>query len=183
MANPSTLYRFHIELADVDRGVYDNLDFRIAMHPSESLPYLVTRVLAFILNQANGIAFSPGGLSNPDEPCIHIKDPGGAVQLWIEVGNPSTRKLHRAAKSAKSVRVYTYRDPEILAQEIQADQVYGSDRIELFYFAPKFLNQVATYLGRDNNWNVMLSDEVLTVTCGELFESCEVKKHAGKPMK
>jgi uncharacterized protein YaeQ len=68
MALASTLYRFRIDLSDVDRGVYETLDFRIAQHPSETTTYLLTRVLAYALNTQPGLEFSSGGLSDPDAP-------------------------------------------------------------------------------------------------------------------
>ena len=43
MALSATVYHFQIELSDVDRGVYEALDLRVARHPSESTPYLLTR--------------------------------------------------------------------------------------------------------------------------------------------
>ena len=46
MALTATLYRFDVELSDVDRGVYQKLELRPACHPSEALRYLLTRVLA-----------------------------------------------------------------------------------------------------------------------------------------
>ena len=45
MALTATIYNFDVELADNDRGVYESLDLRVAMHPSESPDYLATRVL------------------------------------------------------------------------------------------------------------------------------------------
>ena len=58
MAHPSTLFRFRIDLTDIDRGVYRKLDFRIAMHPSESETFFVTRVLAYALNAQDDLQFS-----------------------------------------------------------------------------------------------------------------------------
>ena len=46
MALSATVYHIQIELSDVDRGVYEALDLRVARHPSESMPYLLTRVIA-----------------------------------------------------------------------------------------------------------------------------------------
>ena len=46
MALSATVYHFQIELSDVDRDVYESLDLRVARHPSESTPYLLTRVIA-----------------------------------------------------------------------------------------------------------------------------------------
>src|ERR1700722_14698215 len=50
MANLATLYRFKLSVSDVDRGVYEDLDFRVPMHPSENAAYLLSRVLAYALN-------------------------------------------------------------------------------------------------------------------------------------
>ncbi|MGZ3712301.1 MAG: YaeQ family protein, partial [Bdellovibrionota bacterium] len=36
MSVGTSLYRFQINLSDIDRGHYDQLDFRMAMHPSET---------------------------------------------------------------------------------------------------------------------------------------------------
>ena len=111
MSAATTLFRFRIELSDVERNVYTTLDFRVAMHPSETPLYLMTRVLAYALNSGEEglqrLEFSPGGLSNPDAPSIQVLSPTGTSLLWIEIGNPSARKLHRAAKASRRVRVYT----------------------------------------------------------------------------
>jgi uncharacterized protein YaeQ len=46
MAAGATMYTFEIELADTDRGIYEQFTLRAARHPSETDAYLVTRVLA-----------------------------------------------------------------------------------------------------------------------------------------
>ena len=65
MALSATVYHIQIELSDVDRGVYESLDLRVARHPSESMPYLLTRVIAYALLFEEGIAFTKG-LSTSD---------------------------------------------------------------------------------------------------------------------
>ncbi len=178
MALAATLYRFRIDLSDVERGVYEALDFRAAQHPSETSDYLLTRVLAYALNFEEGLEFSPGGLSDPDQPALQAADAPNSIRLWIEIGNPSAKKLHRAAKSARSVRVYTYKDPEVLVADVAATKVYNAERIEVFSFDPKFLGRLAETLARDNTWNVMFSDGSLTVTTGEFSETIEIGRHS-----
>ncbi len=177
MALASTLYRFRIDLSEVERGVYEPLDFRAAQHPSETTDYLLTRVLAYALNFRDGLDFSSGGLSDPDAPALQIVDGPNSIPLWIEIGNPSAKKLHRAAKSARSVRVYTYKDPDVLIADIAANKVYHAERIEVFSFAPAFLDRLAETLARDNAWNVIFSDGSLTVTAGDFSETVEVGRH------
>src|SRR5689334_3531027 len=105
MALGATIYHFDVELANVDRGVYETLAIKAARHPSESDEYLVTRVLAYCLEYTEGVAFSKGGLSEPDDPPIAVRDLTGALRSWIDVGLPDAARLHKAAKASPRVAV------------------------------------------------------------------------------
>ena len=166
MASPSTLYRFKIALSDIDRAVYDALDLRVAMHPSESEHYLLTRVLAYALNVETGLEFSQG-LCTPDEPAIWMNDPRGGIAKWIDIGNPAARRLHKAAKAARSVRVYTYKDPEVLKREAASEVIHRASAIEIFAFDSTFLKALTAMLKRENNWTLIHNDGELSITSGE----------------
>jgi uncharacterized protein YaeQ len=176
MGISTTLYRFRIELSDIDRGIYEPLDFRVALHPSESMPYLLTRVIAFALNYQEGLKFSAAGLGDPDAPTISIDDPHGRVTLWIEIGNPSPKKLHRASKAATHVKVYTYKDPRLLLKELEEQEIHNLDKIECFAFAPKFLEKLATDLPRDVRWQLLHHDKTLTISAADKSEQTEVSR-------
>ena len=167
MAHPSTLHRFRIDLSDIDRGVYEKLDIRVARHPSESEDFLLSRVLAYALNSEAELSFSKEGLGNPDEPCLAIPDPGGGFRLWIEIGNPSPRKLHRASKASPEVRIYTYKNPELLISELEAEPIYQPERLRLFSFSPGLLSSLEGTLVRDNSWNLIHQDGSLLIQVGE----------------
>ena len=47
MAIGATIHTFTVQLADMDRGVYDDFTLRVARHPSETDAYMVTRLLAY----------------------------------------------------------------------------------------------------------------------------------------
>lgn len=178
MGQPSTtLYRFHIALSDIDQGVYKNLDLRLAMHPSESNAYLMTRLLAFVLNDREFLAFSPEGLGDPDAPGISATTPNGEILLWIEIGNPSARKLHKAAKAAKQVMVYTYKDPETLLKEIRGNKVHRAESIRIFSLDPKFLESLAGRLERKNEWGIVHHEKGLDVSIGEDSLVSELREH------
>jgi uncharacterized protein YaeQ len=163
MANPSTLHRFRIELSDIDRGTYEPIDLRVPKHPSESSPFLLTRVLAFALNHQDGLEFSKEGLSNPDVPCFYIPDAGGGFRLWAEIGNPSARKLHKATKSSPRVKIYTYKNPELLIAELIAHPIHEPGRLELFRFSAGLLEALESTLERDNEWNLIHQDGSLMI--------------------
>ncbi len=60
MALTSTMYTFDVALNDVDRGVYESLAIKAACHPSETEEYFATRILAYCLEYAEGIALLEG---------------------------------------------------------------------------------------------------------------------------
>ncbi len=181
MTQSTTLYRFQINLSDIDADVYKNLDLRLAQHPSESNAYLLTRLLAYVLNEQEFLEFSKGGLSDPDSAAISAVTPNGEIRLWIEIGNPSARKLHKASKAAKQVMVYTYKDPEVLIKEIRENQVYHAESIQIFSLPQKFLEALATQLDRKNAWGIIHHEKALNISIGDHSEIAELSQHTLSP--
>ena len=83
--------------------MYETLALQVARHPSESESYLIARVLAYALEFTEGIDFSKGGVSDPEEPAILVRDMTGAISVWIEVGLPDAARLHKASKASPRV--------------------------------------------------------------------------------
>ena len=166
MAQASTLYRFKIELSDVDRSVYETLNFRLAMHPSEAEAFFLTRVLAYVLNYGEGISFTDG-LSTPDLPSIQIVGTNGEILTWIDIGNPTARRLHKASKAARKVRIYTYKNPENLKNEAAGEKIHRADEIEISGLDFKFLTDVGLALKRDNVWGLIHNEGEIVITAGE----------------
>ena len=82
MAAGAVIHTFDVQLADLDRGVYEDLSLRMARHPSETDAFMVTRLLAHCLEYAEGIAFTEG-ISATDEPAVLVRDATGAITAWI----------------------------------------------------------------------------------------------------
>lgn len=173
----TTLYRFKIDLSDVSRGFYETLDLRAAQHPSENLPYLLTRVIALALNFEPGLAFTGEGLGNPDEPCLSMPDSYGGMKIWIEIGSPSARKLHKAAKASKLVRVYTYKNPEALLKEISQNEVHKKKEIEIFSLEPELLEELAGKLERENRWTMIHDEGSLMIDTRQGPAQGELRQH------
>ncbi len=149
--------RFEISLSDVDRGVYEALDLRAAQHPSESDRYLVARVLARALEHAEGVDFTKG-LDADDEPALWQRDLRGDLVAWIEVGSPSSDRLHRANKKCKRVVVYAWKTPEALAAQLVTDKVFKVETIEIRAIDPAFLDELVATLDRQNAWELSITD-------------------------
>jgi uncharacterized protein YaeQ len=178
VALPSTLYNFDIELADADRGVYETLALRIARHPSESGAYLLTRLLAYCLELTEGLAFSKGGLSDPDEPALSVRDLTGRIVSWIEVGTPDAARLHRASKASPRVAVYTHADPERLLRAWSAEKIHRAEQLELVSFERPLLDALEARLDRRMPFALMVTGGQLYVTVGGQVIEGTVHRHA-----
>jgi uncharacterized protein YaeQ len=165
MALTATIHTFDIELADADRHVYESLALRVARHPSETAEFLVTRVLAFALEFTDGIAFSRG-LSEPDAPAIAVRDPTGALRAWIDVGLPDAERLHRAAKAAARVAVYTHRDPALLVGRLAGARIHRADALELYAIDRALVAALAARLERRMTFGLSVTGRDLYVAVG-----------------
>lgn len=161
MALTSTMYALNVSLANVDRGVYEQLEFRMAMHPSESPEYFVARLLAYCLEYREGIAFSKG-VSDPDDPTVSVRDLTGTITTWIEIGLPDAARLHKASKAAPRTVVYTHKDPTVWLRQIAGERIHKIDQIECYLFERDFIDAVVEKLDRRMKFD-------LSVTDGDLF--------------
>jgi len=165
LALSSTIYTFDIELSDVDRHVYQSLALKVARHPSETEEHLLTRVLAYCLEFAEGIGFSRG-VSEADEPAVAVRDLTGAWVSWIEVGAPDAARLHKASKLAPRVAIYTHRDPSALVRQLAGERIHRGDEIELFGIEREFLASLVARLDRRTTFTLSVADRQLYLTIG-----------------
>jgi uncharacterized protein YaeQ len=165
MAIAATIYTFDIDLANADRQVYETLALRVARHPSESEEYLVARVLAYAMEYTDGIAFSRG-VSEPDEPAIVVRDLTGAIRSWIEIGSPDAARLHRAAKAAPRVAVYTHKDAALLLRNLSGERIHRAADLELYAIDRALIRDLAARLERRMSFSLALADRELYVSIG-----------------
>jgi uncharacterized protein YaeQ len=169
MALTATIYNFDVELSDVDRNVYESFALKVAQHPSETDEYLLTRVLAYCLEFAEGITFSRG-LADPDEPTIAVRDLTGALKGWIEIGSPDAARLHKASKASPRVAVYTHKDPRLLRQALGGERIHRVEALELYAVDRELLAELAARLDRRVKLSISMSEGQLYVTMnGETF--------------
>jgi uncharacterized protein YaeQ len=178
MALGATVYTFEIDLSDSDRAVYESLALRVARHPSESDEYLVARVLAYCLEYRDGIGFSPGGLSDPDEPPIAIRDLTGALLAWIDVGTPDADRLHRASKLAPRVAVYTHKDPAQWLRGLAGQRIHRAASLELYAIDRALIGQLAARLERRVAFALSIDERELSVSISDATLSGLVRSMA-----
>jgi uncharacterized protein YaeQ len=177
MALGATIYTFLVTLNDADRGVYATLDLRVARHPSETGEFLLARVLAHALEHAEGLEFSRGGLSDPDEPALAIRDLTGALRAWIEVGTPDAARLHRAAKAAPRVVVYCHKDVPALLERLAGATIHRAAEIEIRGIDRALLAGLAARLQRRMSFDLSVSEGHLYLTLPDATLDGVVSRH------
>jgi uncharacterized protein YaeQ len=145
--------------------VYETLALRVARHPSESEAYLVTRVLAYAMEYTDGIVFSRG-VSEPDEPAIVVRDLTGAIRSWIEIGSPDAARLHRAAKAAPRVAVYTHKDAAQLLRNLSGERIHRAADIELYAIDRALIAALTARLDRRMAFSLSINERELYVSIG-----------------
>ena len=119
MATKATIYKASLQIVDLDRDYYHEHSITLARHPSETDERMMVRLLAFVQHASEDLTFTRG-LSTSDEPDLWQKDLTGAIELWIELGQPDEKRIRKACGRAQKVWIYSYsgRSAEIWWEQI-----------------------------------------------------------------
>jgi uncharacterized protein YaeQ len=174
MATGASIHHVDLVLSDVDRGVYETLGAHLARHPSESMRFLATRLLAYALSYEEGIAFSKGGVSSADEPPVSVRDLTGRLRVWIDIGSPAAARLHKATKAAERVELYTAADIAYLTPE----SIHRKGDIAVFRLDPKLVDALGGRLDRRVSLEIVRNDGRLYITTPSgLIEGAIARTH------
>ena len=132
MALKSTIFKAEFQISDMDRNYYGDHSLTIARHPSETDERMMVRILAFALHAHEALIFGDS-IGNDDEPSVWQKDLTGAIQVWIDVGQPDEKRIRRACGRAARVFIFAY----------------GGHGVDVW------LNQIRSNLERSKNLSIM----------------------------
>lgn len=146
MALPSVLHRFEVQLSHVDRGIEQSLTISAARHPSETRERLWLRVIAWLWQWEEGIAFGPG-LCEPEEPDAYVASPRGGFSLLVRVGKPEAERIDKEVSRNSGARVAVLFDSpkrmETFLEEARSSGLSRALRAELAAVDPAFLSALA----------------------------------------
>jgi len=177
MALTATIYNFATQLSDIDRGVYETLDLRLARQPSETVEYMLMRFFAYCLEYTEGIAFTEG-VAAGDEPAVIVRDLTGRITGWIEVGAPDADRLHRGSKIAQRTAVYTHRPIRLVLGELAGKKIHRGAEIPIYAFDPAFVTTVGEAIGRRVDAALSITERELYLDIdGKTFTTTVVEHH------
>jgi len=181
MAQRSTIHRVQIELSDTDRQVYEEIRLSVARADSETPQRLAARLLAYCLCYEPDIVFT-GGVGAGDEPDVWVKEPGGRVKLWVEVGLPDPARLAKAARHSARVVLIAYgrRLPDWQAEHLPGLRGLGNVTVAALDLG--FLDQLVGWLDRSIVWSLTVSGGTLYLTSGENRLETALLPVAGPPL-
>jgi uncharacterized protein YaeQ len=172
MALKSTIFKAQLQLADIDHGHYADHALTLARHPSETDERMMVRLAAFALHahevqtlcQGDGTLAFGAGLSDPDDPDLHLTDFGGRRRLWIEVGQPEDKPLARACGRADAVCVYAYGPAADVWWRGIEGRVARLDRLQVWRLPSEATRSLAELAARTMSLQGTLMDGVLTLS-------------------
>ena len=162
MALQATPYKIDLNLTDLDRGVYQNLRFTVARHPSETEERLAVRLIAYALFYSEQLAFGRG-LSDVDEPALWEKSLDDRVLHWIEVGQPEAERITWCSRRTERFSLVAYGNLRVWQTRV-LDGVRSLKNINVVGVDQAALENLAQNLPRALSWSVMISDGSLFVT-------------------
>lgn len=170
------MHTFEVQLADMDRGVFEEYALRVARHPSETDAYMLTRVVAYGLEYAEGIVFG-GTVSQSDEPAVLVRDLTGAITVWIEVGAPDAERLHYGSRLAERTVVYTHRDPAKVMAPWADKRIHRAEDIRVYSFVPGFIDSAVPLLERRNMLSLTVTEQTLYLSLNGTMLTTGVHEH------
>ena len=171
MALPSTVFRVNIQLADIDRGVYESIQTTVAQHPSETDERLVARLLAMSIFQEPGLTFTKG-LSASDEPDLWIIGPDGRVQFWVEVGLPDADRIMKASRHAARVALLACGRALANWEQQNLAKLNRISNLMIVNIDQGFFTTIVPLLQRSINWSITISGGILYLTvANETYEA------------
>lgn len=165
MALKATVYKADLQIADMDRNYYGDHSVTLARHPSETDERMMVRLLAFALYADPALGFGKG-LCVEDEPDLWQKDLTGAIQRWIDVGQPDEKWIRKACGRADEVVVLSYgRAADIWWSGVR-DKLARQERLTVLNIPPEAAPQLATLTERTMRLQFTLQDGHVWVTDG-----------------
>lgn len=164
MALKATVYKVQLTVSDLNRHYYEDHALVLARHPSETDLRLLVRVVAFALNAHERLQFTKG-LADVDEPDLWQHALTGEIEHWIDLGQPTEKRLRQSCSKARLVSVYTYQ-PSAAAVWIETvrDTLARFDRLAVHHMQFKDEKAAVGLLGRSSSLTCVIEDDLVQLT-------------------
>lgn len=161
MALKATVYKAAVNIADMDRNYFSDVNLVLAQHPSETPQRMMLRLLAWVYHADDRLEFTRG-LSADDEPALWRRNDHGGVELWIEMGIPDEKRLRKACHLARQVVLYTYNSRSARVWWQQAQPLLSQhNNLSVLFIDDEPLTQLGELAQRNMSLQATLQDNAL----------------------
>jgi len=167
MARGATIYRVHMELSNIDRGIYADRSLSLAQHPSETLERALVRLLAYGLRYAEQLEFGRG-VSATDEPDLWTRAGDGRTIEWIEVGQPEMKRLVKAARHAERATLVAFGEGIWRWRKSELDPLTSPpENLSVVHIDEGFVAALAESAERHLRWSLTVSEGIVFLSTGK----------------
>ena len=170
MALKPTIFKMNINVSNLDNDVYETIALTVAQHPSETTERMVTRILAYVLNNQEFLSFTTG-LSEADDPDIWAKNYSDEFLLWVDVGEPAFDRIKKACRQAKVAKVYTFNTKSGVWWK-QSQKDFATIKAEVYQFEFEQIQALAALVERTMDFSITITDNIFYIAANK--GSCEV---------
>ncbi len=171
MAIKPTIYKLRIAISDFNRDYYDSVNLTVALHPSESLERMMARIVAYCLNAEAGLNFTKG-LSEIEQPDIWVKTLDDQINLWIDMGEPSTDRIKKSSHKSPEVRVYSFNSKSDTWWQQSKGKVHPYKNVRFFQFDWGQVQELASLAQRTMDWSLSISGDSIYISTEQ--QACEL---------
>lgn len=172
MALKSTVFKANLAVADIDHGYYADHSLTLARHPSETDERMMVRLAALALQAhtleslcgGDGTLAFGAGLSDPNDPDLHLTDFTGRKRLWVEVGQPEEKPLSKACAQADAVVVYAHGHAADIWWKGIAPKLSRLERLQVWRLPSEAAVELASLAERSMTLQATVQDGVLTLS-------------------
>jgi uncharacterized protein YaeQ len=166
MALKATIYKAELQIADMDRNYYETHALTLARHPSETDERMMVRLFAFARHASAELTFTKG-LFDVDEPDLWQKDLTGAIQLWIEIGQPDEKRIMKACGRAEQVVIYSYANASHVWWKQIAPKLARAKNVTVYNLDADDSARLAEMAQRNMQLNCTIQDGQIWFNAGE----------------
>ncbi len=162
MALKAIVHKATVNIADMDRHYFSDVNLVLAQHPSETSQRMMLRLLAWIYHADEKLEFSRGLSSGEDEPALWLRNDHGEPELWIELGLPDEKRLRKACHQARHVVLYAYNERAARVWWQQTGPLLSSHRnLSIWFVADDIMASLASLAQRNMSLQATLQERIL----------------------
>jgi uncharacterized protein YaeQ len=169
MALKATVFKVQLTVADSNRAYYQDHSLTLAQHPSETDSRLLLRLVIFALNAHEYLQFTRG-LSSTDEPDLWQKSLTGDIEHWIDMGQPTDKRIRQSSGKADRVSLYPYQRSSALLwyESMKADlERFKNLRVILLQATDERAGSASGFIDRSMDLCCVISDQDVILSKGE----------------